>query len=500
MKPSINRILKKDKNRSNCKTSVLQLQQLKNAYFAVFRLETAKACAKLTVFFNRLNRLFLSFLPPKTRKFLFPQAVKYVFYTGKSFNLKIRRIPFFIFLIFFYVSIPGHSQNKAPFPRLEPDLKALEYNRLFTEQGFSWINLAEISLWASGDTSASNLEKIRAAAETIKKSPDLPKTDIEKAEFILNYMHKNILKSYSLNQTRVDTIFSGGRFNCVSSAVLYMIFCDSEGIYTTGVITKDHAFITVHIGETDIDVETTNLYGFDPGNKKEFHDSKGNVTGFSYVPPRNYRDRQTINKLELISVILNNRISELEKKGNYAEAVVLAVDRAALVLGGASIVETGTKPDDSLFIDPRHELMDRLFNYGGMILREGREEDVLRWTAAASSKYHNNDRWQELIQAAVNNRITKLIKAGKLQEAGDFLEDQKAQLSGANYTQLDSVVEKARQIHLNNMAIDYHNRFARAWNRKNYDEARRILKEGLSQFPNNSQLLADSETVDISLH
>ena len=76
--------------------------------------------------------------------------------------------------------------RKTPFPRLEPDPKALEYYRLSgSEHGFSWTKLAEISLWASGDYSISNLNKIRAAAEKLNHSPALPKAAKERAEFIL---------------------------------------------------------------------------------------------------------------------------------------------------------------------------------------------------------------------------------------------------------------------------------------------------------------------------
>jgi hypothetical protein len=45
---------KKYNTRGNCKTSVLKLQPLKNACFVAFRRETARACAKLTEFCNRL--------------------------------------------------------------------------------------------------------------------------------------------------------------------------------------------------------------------------------------------------------------------------------------------------------------------------------------------------------------------------------------------------------------------------------------------------------------
>jgi tetratricopeptide (TPR) repeat protein len=347
--------------------------------------------------------------------------------------------PITAFLIFFTALTAVYSQNTS-FPSLQPDPKALEYYSLGEEIGYSWTALAEICLWASGDTSASNLEKIRAASDSIKNAPDLPDSDKDRAEYILKFMHKNIIKSYSLYQTRIDTMLSTGRYNCVSSAVLYMVLCQSLGINTKGVITKDHAFITIPMGETDIDVETTNAYGFDPGNRKEFHDQVGKLTGFTYVPAQNYRDRQTISQIELVSLIMNNRIVDYERQNQFADSVPLAIDRAALLAGNALTVNTIKETHETLFTDPRIDLMDRLLNFGAMLLRTGKEEESLRWAATASHVYPDEKRWQELIMAAANNHLMRLIRANKYADAREFIDGQKNALSQANYDKLDTLL------------------------------------------------------------
>jgi tetratricopeptide (TPR) repeat protein len=486
-----------------------------------------------------------------------------------------------VFFLFFHLRPAIFAQSGTAFPRLEPDPKALEYYRLSgRDHGYSWTELAEISLWASGDYSVSNIEKIRATAETLNNSPAYPEAAKERAEFILGFMHKNLLKSYSLNQTRIGVLLSNGRFNCVSSAVLYMILCGSAGLQVSGVMTKDHAFTTINIGESDIDVETTNPYGFDPGNRKEFSNQFGKVTGFAYVPARNYRDRQTISQIELVSLILNNRIAELESRGNYAEAVTVAIDRAALLMGDTLAVKPNA-PEKSygpIFENPLKDLMDRLFNYGANLLKAGREEDCLAWAAAVSSMYPDERRWQEFILVAANNRIIRYVKAGKTTDARKFLEGQKTLIDQADYTQLETVLidaelldnikkirtaadgdaiinaidqarssgkigekraaemltfavqkttsilsaaparnwraavayiegilarfganhelEQALKIYRDNIATDFHNRFAAAWNKKNFDEAKRILNEGLAEFPDDRQLLSDRAAIN----
>jgi len=342
-------------------------------------------------------------------------------------------------------------------------------------------------------------------------------------------------------------------------------------------MTKDHAFAMVHIGGQDIDVETTNPYGFDPGNRKEFHDSSGKITGFAYVPPQNYRDRQTINQIELISLILNNRISDYERANNFAASVPLSVDRAALLLGDSYSLTSGILTSEFLFDDPRKDLMDRLLNYGASLLKSNREEDCIRWAVFASSMYPDNNRWQELFIAAVNNRVSRFIRERKISDARIFLDNQKTHINEASFSQLDALIvdadilnrannfktaaeadeilsdiERARnsgrlnekraaelltytiqkvaiilcappvrdwraaikylenalsqyganreleqslRTYKSNLAADYHNRFATEWNKKNFDEAERILNEGLDEFPNDKQLLSDKQLI-----
>ena len=509
-----------------------------------------------------------------------------------------------ILLCLFFISIfygafaqsgPGAAQGgpgTENFPPINPDPRALDFfNRgaALRLQGrdFSWTDLAEISLWASGDAAVSmeggeagfsRLGQILTAAETIRSLPNLPSGQRERAEFVLAYMHSNILRTYSLYQTRVDTIFENGRYNCVYSAVLYMVLCMSLGIEASGVMTRDHAFVIVHIGGENIDVETTNALGFDPGNRREFHDQFGRATGFAYVPAQNYRDRQTISPIELISLIFQNRISEHERGRRFAEAIPLAVNRLALLSGEALAAPGSDVSAAGFFENPREYLLDRLLNYGASLLNSNREEESLRWAVYAAAQYPDESRWQELILAAVNNRMTRFIRANQLTEARAFLENQKPLLGGANFARLDSslldtelisrinrinnalegdaIVNSVReaqregrlterraseilvfaarrtasvlaaapgrdwlaaigyieniiarfgpsreleqdlQNYQRNRAADFHNRFAAEWNRRNYDEAERILNEGLAEFPNDRQLLINRDTLN----
>ncbi|MDR1373650.1 MAG: hypothetical protein LBJ24_01625, partial [Treponema sp.] len=469
-------------------------------------------------------------------------------------------------LLILMMILPVLSAQNS-FPSLEADPRALNYA---SRAVYSWQDLAEIALWASGGgDNASSMERLREAAAEIGAAA--PADAPERGAYILDYIHRRFLRSYSEWQTRMDQLFSTGRYNCISSAVLYMILAVSAGLDVSGAMTRDHAFVMVRAGAGPIDVETTNRYGFDPGHRKDFHDDFGRITGFAYVPARNYRDRSAINQLELVSLILSNRISDAESRGRYAEAVSLALDRAALLSA------ENTAAASPFFENPRNDLLNRFYNFGGALIRNGREEDALRWAVLAGAKYPEGERWQEMIFAASNNLVTKLIRAQKIPEAREALIRYAPVLSADNFTKIDTVVLEAEllrqctaaasaeeaavalealaasaarfsksridelrsmviikegerrisagayaeaaayietnlnrygpnsrlsaalQVFRTNRVSELHNAFAAFYNKGDYEEARRIIQEGLKEFPGQRQLGSDLNLAERAL-
>jgi tetratricopeptide (TPR) repeat protein len=486
-----------------------------------------------------------------------------------------------IFILCTAIALPrlfaqSSARQNTAFPSLEADPLAMELVRRGQGGVYTWQDLTDIALWASG-AAQSPREIIIAAAEELRRSPELPADKKRRGEYVLTFMHKKFLKGYTENQTRLDGIINTGRYNCVSSAVLYAILAMAADLDVRAVMTKDHAFVTVDTGAELIDVETTNPYGFDPGNRQDFHDDFGKVTGFAYVPSRNYRDRTDISLLELCSLILSNRIADLERRNRYAEAVPLAVNRAALLANRRD-------PASSPFLqDGEKDLIDRLLNYGAALLNGGRETDALAWAAYAGSRHPGDaageKRWQDFTFAALNNYMVRLIRAGKPADARSALDQYGASLSPANYDELDgqtlnaellqranglgktetaagllsaideaargsrlsaariaelrgfvvinegnrltqtagaqaaiaftekaiaqygrnSRFDEALRMHRQNRVSDLHNRFARLFNGKNYEEARTHIRAALEEFPGNRQFQQDLNTVEQAL-
>jgi tetratricopeptide (TPR) repeat protein len=228
----------------------------------------------------------------------------------------------------------------------------------------------------------------------------------------------------------------------VSSAVLYAVLARAAALELRGVITRDHAFITLNAGNERIDIETTNPFGFDPGSRREFHDRFGRTTGFTYVPARNYQERHDLSILELVSVILSNRIAEAELSGRFYESPGLALDRAALLAVRERSLES------PFFTDPETDLKNRLMNYGAYLVRQGREEDALAWADAAFHLAPDSGLWEEFSFACLNNLLVKAVRAGKADLARSILDENQSRLGGESYAKLDLLVRDAEMVEL----------------------------------------------------
>ncbi|OHE64804.1 MAG: hypothetical protein A2001_04635 [Treponema sp. GWC1_61_84] len=438
--------------------------------------------------------------------------------------------------------------QSATVPRIEPSAAAVAYG--VSADSLSWEQALDLALWASSvpglggpkpaeeartadaRQAASRLAASRkavtdAAADLARELPPSA-TEAEAADFVLRFMHRRFLKSYSERQTRLDLLTESGRYNCVSSAALYAVLALSIGLDVSAVASSDHAFCVVRADGMDYDVETTNPWGFDPGSKKEFHDSFGTTTGFAYVSPKDYRNRKTMGVKELFSLILSNRIVELESSRRYSEAVGLSVDRWTLLGSPAE--------GDGAY----GELLGRLLNYGSSLAMAGKESEALAWAGAAVAAFGPNPRWTEFRGTALNNLVVGLLRRSDVGAARARLDaeggtvpprmkeeleraiaatelaeaikaaERVARTDGwrAGLAALDAVnassadpkaLADARRVFRGNRIAELHNRFAALYNARSYAEAREAAAEAVAEFPDDTRLKADLETAERAL-
>jgi hypothetical protein len=333
-----------------------------------------------------------------------------------------------------------YGQSAVP-PRIESDERAYVYGKKLLVSQPDWQDLLDAGLWASGwDGASADRETLVNGVEELLADRALPLRLRDRGEYILGFMHRRFLRSYAEHQSRLDVLARRGSYNCVSSAVLYAVLARAAGLELWGVITRDHAFITLDTGEEHIDIETTTQYGFEPGSRREFHDGFGRTTGYSYVPARNYRERNDISILELVSVILSNRIAEADLAGRYNEGPGLALDRFAL------LSFRGNPPDSPFLNNPNKDIQDHVVAFGAALLRGGREEEALAWMDSARHLADNNAMWEEFSLAAVNNMLVKKIRKDQSDSARALLEENRFRFGEQNYAKLSLLVEDAEMV------------------------------------------------------
>ena len=102
--------------------------------------------------------------------------------------------------------------------------------------------LLEAALYFSG-TPPAELEGARGRARALLAAAAGIRAagERELAERLLELLHRELFREYDERQTRLDELLATGRFNCVSSAVLYGLLARSRGLEFRAVQTPDHA-------------------------------------------------------------------------------------------------------------------------------------------------------------------------------------------------------------------------------------------------------------------
>ncbi len=375
-------------------------------------------------------------------------------------------------------------------------------------------------------------------------------------EILISYLHEYYFSGYDEMTTYIDILLDKGIFNCVSSSIIYYAVAEESGLDVEGVLTSDHVFCSINTGDDIIDVETTTEYGFNPGLKKEFHDSFGK-TGFIYTPPGKYRERNKIGKKEFVSLILQNRIAEYQRQGDFSETVPLAVDRHFILNTESSF----------------NDMMNEFKNYCVVMNNEKQYSEALDFLLKVYEQYGSSEIISETALTLFHNRIIEYLSENEIDMAYDFYEtyeniplisdevkssiiaeiDEKELylvIERGNFSNSIKVLEEKREkgnissgiyreylvyiysdgvertannkswaealplaeegfektgdkrlLQLRNtvrynIGVIYHNRFAEYFNSGEYSRAGEILEEGLSIVPDDKKLLSDIKTME----
>jgi tetratricopeptide (TPR) repeat protein len=455
-----------------------------------------------------------------------------------------------------YVWSQADSSVPDGLPRIVPDSYAVRVGATNEPLPLdTFIRAALAFSGVDGADLAASIERV----DDIRLEFSREAADIEDAytlgRSILQFLHSEVFSRYSEPQTRLDTLLEMGTYNCVSSAVFYAILAKEADLPIRGVVTTDHAFCAVKVGDRWVDVETTTKFGFEPGAREEFQDAFGN-TGFSYVPPGHYGKRTNIGEKALVALILQNRIAVLQRAFKFEESVGLSADRYAVV--GSPLT--------------RREMFNEFANYGALLNEERKYPQATAFIQAVADVYGPHETMMTLSGVVSHNWILEYLKAGEIaaarqlydslvedrllnprdsdsllsmmadsetsdavknlrfEDAWSVLEKNLGLLPDGQYEsyavylytkeaerlaadegvhrsiqfldsvppelQRDSRIRRAREVYVHNYAAEIHNAFAARFNAGDYEQAEKILSEGLGNLPENSMLMRDFDLLE----
>jgi tetratricopeptide (TPR) repeat protein len=144
--------------------------------------------------------------------------------------------------------------------------------------------LLALAILASGDhrdagSYAAYTQRVDQFLTELKPTIDAAADDWHRGYELHRAMHRVFfngerteLGSYDFNQARVTGIFTGGRYNCLSSAALFAVLARGFGLPVRAVVVPTHVFIEMGApGEKVIEIETTSDTGFDWAHDDRFY-------------------------------------------------------------------------------------------------------------------------------------------------------------------------------------------------------------------------------------
>lgn len=142
---------------------------------------------------------------------------------------------------------------------------------------------------------------------------------------------------YDAAQSQLPLLFDTGEFNCISSALLYIVVARKAGLEVDGVLVPSHTFVQLQADQdTVIDIETTSLGGYGQLHDEAFYETAGDdwFSDRALAPPSfaAYQARQIVSPT---SLGLFNMINQhtAEERMAYFDRMRLAEIRAEQLPG-----------------------------------------------------------------------------------------------------------------------------------------------------------------------
>ncbi|MDO8907468.1 MAG: transglutaminase family protein [Pseudohongiella sp.] len=165
------------------------------------------------------------------------------------------------------------------------DFEQTLLERFISEDVFTANDLLSLYLLASGDVrNRQQVQDFQAKIDAFfERHDDILHIPDERGRgaALLQRMHHYFLRvdestplaGYDEDQSQLSELLRSGVYNCISSALLYLVLAETAGLTTAGVIMPSHAFVQVTLPDGRVaDVETTAADGFDVVRNQAFFD------------------------------------------------------------------------------------------------------------------------------------------------------------------------------------------------------------------------------------
>jgi len=134
--------------------------------------------------------------------------------------------------------------------------------------------LLGLYLVASGDVrTRAEFNSLRSAVRDALPPPDPRSGPRQRGQQLLAFMFRrylteldggNTLARYRAEESRLSAVLREGYFNCISSAMLYIVLARYAGLEVEAALLPSHAFVVLKLPDGDaIAIETTSVEGFD---------------------------------------------------------------------------------------------------------------------------------------------------------------------------------------------------------------------------------------------
>lgn len=381
--------------------------------------------------------------------------------------------------------------------------------------------LLALAILASGDVrDAEGVSRIQqrvdqfvaAVRPLIARAPD----DWHRGYELHRAMHRTFfaaggdLNGYDANQPRLTRIFASGQYNCLSSALLYVILARAFDLPVRGVSTPTHAFVELGPpGARPIEIETTSSLGFDLVHDRKFFAEQAAVWSAQRgLPPLSFEDyqrRQVMTPARLVAMAMLNQLpgaSEEDQLRLSEMAAVVDTESAELQRNRLAIyaIEAGRLRDTSAWptiirfldwvspavVDLRARLRDtesqRIGSWlhwyrGEALMKVGRQAEAMAVFESGVDRI--DPTWQDAPQLRNNYWALFTQRLIALLEGKGFQDAEQLVLRHLEGCRADTTCAHNASVMYDSWAVDH-------YNAGNWPAAREVLQRCIVRLPEDA--------------